>query len=464
MSKILLVEDDSLMVKMYNLKFTHDGFEVDTALDGEQALQKVKNKPDVIVLDIMLPKMSGLVLLKAIKEMNNQQPVVMMSAFGTIDYAVEATRQGASDFLIKPFSNDYLLVVIEKVLNQKRILEENLLLREQLSDRVSFHNLIGKNFKMQKLYDMISTVSGSEATVLITGETGTGKDLVAQAIHYHSLRKDKRFVKVDCSLLTDTLLESELFGHERGAFTHAVQQRIGRFEYAHGGTIFLDEVGEISPTLQVKLLRVLHDRKFERVGSNKTLEVDVRIIAATNKDLQKEISQGKFREDLYYRLNVVQIALPPLRERRDDVPLLTEHFLKKFRKKLNKEIKGFSQEVLTAMMKYDWPGNVRELENIIERSAIMEKGKLISRIDLPNAVVPRKNTPLQVDHIDTSIPFQELKKGLIDHFEREYFKKLLIQCRGNIMRASKCAQMDYKTFYEKMKKHSLRRSDFTAKS
>jgi DNA-binding NtrC family response regulator len=459
---ILVVDDDEIFLFQLEQVLKGSRYEVVTAKDAFEALRLLSlGDFDIVLTDIMLPKMSGFTLLNAIKKVNRQQLIVLMSAFGTIDYAVEATRKGASDFIIKPFSNDYLLVVIERILNQKRVHEENALLREQLSERFSFHNIIGKSAKMQKIYETISAVAATEANILIMGETGTGKDLVAQAIHYQSRRRDRRFVKVDCSMLSDTLLESELFGHERGAFTHAIQQRIGRFEYANGGTIFLDEIAELSPALQVKLLRVLQDRKFERIGSNKTIEVDVRVIAATNRDLNKELSQGKFREDLYHRLNVVQITLPPLRERRDDVCLLARHFLNKSCQKLNKNIRGISQEALNAMMKYDWPGNVRELENTIERAAIMEKGRLISKVDLPGiAESSQKDIPWHGDQIDPSIPFQKLKRGLIDRFEREYLKKLLTECKGNIMKASKFALMDYKTLYEKMKKHGLCRSDF----
>ena len=408
---ILAVDDDEIFLFQLEEVLKNKRYEVTRAKDGFEALNHLSMRDfDIILTDIKLPKMSGLELLKAIKKKNNLQLVVVMSAYGTIDLAVEAIKQGASDFLIKPFSNDYLLMVFEKTLNQKSILEENSTLREQLSERCSFHNIIGKNFKMQKLYDLISTVSRSEATILISGETGTGKDLVAQAIHYQSLRKDKRFVKVDCGMLSDTLLESELFGHEKGAFTHAIRQRIGRFEYADGGTIFLNEVGELSPTLQVKLLRVLQEKKFERIGSNQTIDVDVRIVAATNKDLSREISHGRFREDLYYRINVIELTLPPLRERRDDIPLLARHFLKKYSNKIGKSIKGFSQEALSKMMKYDWPGNVRELEHVIEREVILDKRGMIVNVGLPSLEASPEDALWQGDHFDSGIPFQKLKK------------------------------------------------------
>ena len=462
---ILAVDDDEIFLFQLEQVLKGSQYEVTRAKDAFEALNLLGTRDfDITLTDIKLPRMSGLDLLKAIKEKNDPRLVVVMSAYGTIDLAVEAMKQGASDFLIKPFSNDYLLMVIERTLNQKTLLEENATLREQLGERYSFHNIIGKNFKMQKLYNLISAVSRSEATILITGETGTGKDMVAQAIHYHSLRKEKRFVNVDCSVLSDTLLESELFGHERGAFTHAVKQRIGRFEYADGGTIFLNEIGELSPALQAKLLRVLQEKKFERVGSNKTIEVNVRIIAATNKDLRQEITCGRFREDLYYRLNVIELTLPPLRERRDDIPLLAKLFLKKYSKEAGKSIKGFSQEALAKMMKHEWPGNVRELEHVIEREAILDERGVISEVGLQSNGASRERMSWQGDHLDTSIPFQKLKKALIEGFEQGYLKKILTECRGNVTRACQCSLLDYKTFYEKMKKYGLRRSDFTGRA
>jgi len=311
---------------------------------------------------------------------------------------------------------------------------------------------------MQEVYDLISDVADTDATVLIRGETGTGKELVAKSIHFNSRRKDRVFVSLNCGALPETLLESELFGYEKGAFTGALKQKIGKFEYANGGTIFLDEVTDLSPTTQVKLLRVLQEKVIERVGGNEQLDVDVRIIAATNRDLEEEVEHGNFREDLYYRLNVVPIKLPPLRERKEDIPLLTKHFLAKYTQLLNKDINIISQEVLNEIMAYDWPGNVRQLENLIERAIIMAKENTIYHIDLSDDLRRRKNGLQQ--NLAVELPFKEAKKMVVSGYEKEYFINLLRRCKGNITQSSRISNLDMKTLRRKMKEYGLEKSEF----
>ena len=458
MSRILVVDDEEVFLVQIKETLQLDGHNVLTARDGGEALFRLQeDRFDLVITDIRMPGVDGIQLLGEICKHFPLLPVIMMSGQGTIDLAVSAMKGGAVDFLVKPFSGDHLSIAVEKVLHLKKVEEENRLLREQIGNRLSFHNLIGKNHQMQKIYNTLSIVSPSDSTVLILGETGTGKDLLAHAIHYHSPRKDKPFVKVDCGAISESLLESELFGHEKGAFTNAYYQRIGRFEYAQGGTVFLDEVGEISVRLQMKLLRVLEEKKFERVGSNRTTEVDVRIIAATNRDLSEEVRSGKFRSDLYYRLNVIQIQVPPLRERTDDIPLLVEHFLKKLGKKLGRKIPRISSQALQSLIDYPWPGNIRELENLIEKTLLLQNGDLIELMDLPtiNEINDYKNSRAYLQY-----PFKTAKKMIVEEFERDYFVYLLKCARGNITNASKKSGIDYKSFYETIRLYGIDPHEF----
>lgn len=457
--RILVVDDEEIFLGQIEHILSSNSYPVVLAKDGAQALSKLLVEHiDLIITDFKMPIMGGIELLKHVKEKYPYIPVIMMTAYGTIDLAVSAMKEGAIDFLIKPFSADHLQFIVKRVFNYQRLIEENNMLRQRIEERYSFSsNIIGKDHKMQQIYETISIVASSDTTVLITGETGTGKDLLARAIHSHSNRKDKPFVKVDCSSLSESLLESELFGHEKGAFTNAYRQRIGRFEYANGGTIFLDEIGELSTPLQVKLLRVLEEKKFERVGGNNTIEVDVRIITATNRDVQDDVRQGIFRRDLYYRLNVIHIEVPPLRERVNDIPLLANHFLKEFTKKMGKESKGISPGALKAMMEYPWPGNVRELENVIEKAVLLEKGSVLESVELPEGeeILNTKNGCVYYH-----LPFREAKSRVIEEFERGYLLHLLEMSAGNILKASKNAMMDYKTFYEKIRHHNIDPGEF----
>ena len=453
MSQILVVDDEELFLIQIQEVLQKDGHEVYTARSGMDALDRFRvGGFDLVITDLKMPGMDGLQLLQEIRNHSPKLPVIMMSGQGTIDLAVSAIKEGSSDFLVKPFSWEHLSVVVKRVLYHQKIEEENIHLREQIGGRLSFHNLIGKNHKMQKIYDTLSIVAPSDSTVVILGETGTGKDLIAQAIHYNSLRKDKPFVKVDCGILTENLLESELFGHEKGAFTNAYQRRIGRFEYANGGTIFMDEIGEMPLSLQVKLLRVIEEKRFERLGSNRTIEVEVRIIAATNRDLSEDVKKGNFRRDLFYRLNVIQVGLPPLRERVDDIPLLVQHFLKLYAKKLGRKKPRLAPGVLRSLVCYPWPGNVRELENVIEKTLTLSNEEVIESIDLPENgdFSHQKNGKIYLD-----MPFKSAKKNVVEEFERDYFLHILEWSGGNISMASKRSEMDYKSFYEKMKLYGI---------
>ncbi|MCM8774102.1 MAG: sigma-54 dependent transcriptional regulator, partial [Candidatus Omnitrophica bacterium] len=388
---ILIADDEPLTRKSLYELLRFEGYNVSLANDGEEALQMVKSAPlDLIIADLKMPKVDGLELLKRVKEINPEITVVLITGYGSIETAVEAMKLGAFDYITKPIIDNEIKLVIQRIFEQKRLIEENRALKEKLDGtiRTKFYNIVGRHPKMQKIYNLIEVVAPTNATVLIQGESGTGKQLIAHALHYgNPLRKDRPFVEVSCGALPENLLESELFGHVKGSFTTAIRDRKGRFESANGGTIFLDEIDTFSPKLQVKLLRVLQQGEFERVGDSETIKVDVRVIAATNQDLTKLIKNGMFREDLYYRLNVVPILVPPLRERDEDILLLAEYFLDKYREKIrDKKIESFSSDVKEIFLTYDWPGNVRELENVIERAIILCKGNIIEKEDLPDSM------------------------------------------------------------------------------
>jgi len=384
METLLVVDDEKNYLLVLKELLVDEGYEVLTAQSGANALAILnETELDLVVTDMKMPGMSGLELLEKLKQKDPQLPVVMMTAFGTVEKAVEAMKKGAFDYISKPFDNESLKKTVATALNMWRVIKENRFLSQELKAKFGPSDLIGNSSPIQQVRELIQKVAVTKATVLVTGESGTGKELVARAIHAHSPRRDKPLISVNCSALAETLLESELFGHERGSFTGATSQRKGRFEIADGGTLFLDEVGEMAPSVQVTLLRVLQNREFERVGGNKTIKVDVRLIAASNRDLKEEIPRGTFREDLYYRLNVVHIEVPPLRDRRDDLPLLTRYFLERFSKELNKETPTLSLEAMAVIMDYSWPGNIRELENMLERAVILASGSLIQVEDLP---------------------------------------------------------------------------------
>jgi len=382
--RLLVIDDEDSHRLMLRAVLKEEGYQVTEAADGPEAIRAIEQETfDLILLDLRLQTMDGIETLAEIRKISPLVPVIIMTAYASVKTAVEALKAGATDYLTKPLDIEELKVLIEKSLELYDLRTENIFLKERLGDRFDFSRLIGRSSKMRELFDTLALVAPSDATVLVQGESGTGKELVANAIHQNSLRKNQPFVKISCAALPETLLESELFGHERGAFTGASARREGRFQMAHRGTIFLDEVGEMSPSTQIKLLRVLREKEFEPLGSNQTFKVDVRVIAATNKDLEKETKKGCFREDLFYRLNVVPIVLPPLRERREDIPLLANHFFNFYREKNRKELKAISGKAMDLLVRYHWPGNVRELENTIERAVIIARGELVVPVDLP---------------------------------------------------------------------------------
>ncbi|MEN9578278.1 MAG: hypothetical protein RJA70_1287 [Pseudomonadota bacterium] len=387
--RILVVDDEANARNALAEILRDEDYLVETAADGFKALPKLEDfRPELVLTDLKMPGMDGVELMAKVRAHDPEVGVVIMTAFGAVDTAVQAMRQGAADYLTKPLNADELLLVLARTLERYRLRKETQQLRERLEERFRFENIIGTSPEIHRVFKTVQQVAPSRATVLISGESGTGKELIAAAIHQNSSRKDGPFVKLHCAALAESLLESELFGHERGAFTGADRKREGRFENADGGTLFLDEIGEISPTIQVKLLRVLQERSFERVGGNQTITSDVRVIAATNRDLREMVALGTFREDLFYRLNVVNLHMPPLRERASDVGALAEHFVRKFSQENGKDVSKFSDAALSRLMGYAWPGNVRELENVIERAVVMASGNVIDLEQLPPELVP----------------------------------------------------------------------------
>jgi len=383
--RILVVDDEPNARAALAEILREEGYTVDVAADGFKGLARAEEfGPDLVLTDLKMPGMDGVELLRKLRHHDPELPVVIMTAFGAVETAVSAMREGAADYLTKPLNTDELVVVIERALERMRLRRESADLKNQLAERYKFDNIIGNSPEMQEVFKTVAQVAPSRATVLITGESGTGKELVAAAIHHRSPRREGPFVRLHCAALAETLLESELFGHERGAFTGADRRREGRFEQANGGTLFLDEIGDITPSTQVKLLRVLQERQFERVGGNQTLTVDVRLIAATNRDLRQLVLDGRFREDLYYRLNVINVQLPPLRNRRSDVAALATHFLRRFSRENEKAVERFSDGALARIVAYDWPGNVRELENVVERAVVLADGDAIELHHLPS--------------------------------------------------------------------------------
>ncbi len=429
------------------------GYEVTQADDGATAIEKVKEQSyDLVLMDVRMVKVSGLEALEQIKSFNPAIPVIIMTAYSSVDTAVDALKQGAHDYLTKPLDFDKLKITIARSMEHTRLKEENRLLKESLGKHFDRRNIIGQSPAMVNLLETVAQVAPSEATALITGESGTGKELIAGAIHFNSSRKDGPFVKINCAAITETLLESELFGHEKGAFTGADRRKEGRFYQAHRGSLFLDEVSEMSLTMQVKLLRVLQEREFTRVGGEKTIQVDVRIIAATNKDLPELIGQAEFREDLYYRLNVVDLEIPSLRKRREDVPLLAQHFLQIFAARNHKEIKGFTPQAMDHLIRYDWPGNVRELMNAVERAVVLSRSDYLSEKDFPvisGFKIKNDETISQTPPIngDGTTPLEEVEKATI--------LKTMEASGGNKSEAARRLGITRKTLHKKLKTYGV---------
>lgn len=430
MPGVLIVEDESKLLRLLELSLSEDGFTVYSAPSAEDGLSRLgHNAVDLVITDLKLPGMNGLEFLQAIKRINATLPVIVMTAYGTVETAVEAMKSGASDYVLKPFSLEEIKLIVHKELDIHQLREENRSLREALGQRYTFRNIIAMSSRMQEVLATVSRVAPSNSTVLLGGESGVGKDLIARALHEHSRRASGPFVKINCTAIPENLLESELFGYEKGAFTGAHASKPGKFEMADKGTIFLDEIGDVPPAIQVKLLGVLQERQFDRLGGTKTLKVDVRLVAATNRDLRVALEQGTFREDLYYRLNVVPINIPPLRERKEDIPYLVDYFIKRFAKESGKSIKGITSAGLSLLTSFHWPGNVRELENIIERTVALSSGEMIDAEDIFLDTSRPKATTGQV-------PF--LPEGTsLEQWEDEMIKEALRRTNGNKSQAAR---------------------------
>lgn len=426
--RILVVEDEDKLRRIVELQLQDAGFDVDKAARAEEALPLI-DRADLILTDFKLPGMTGLEMLQIIRRQNTFVPVIVMTAFGTIENAVEAMKAGAADFLPKPFSLDHLTTVVNKALEVRNLREENSRLRNEVDRKYNWDNIVGRSKAMQEIFSAVMRVAPSRATVLLAGESGVGKDLIARAIHHHSPRKDRPFVKINCTALPENLMESELFGYEKGAFTGANFAKAGKFEQADTGTVMLDEIGDVPGNIQVKLLRVLQEREVERLGSNKTLQVDVRVIAATNVDLRAALEEGRFREDLYYRLNVVPIEVPPLRDRKEDIPFLARHFLAKAAAEAGGRVRGITDAALDKMMAYSWPGNVREIENVIERSVVMTTGETLDADDIRLDM----NLRPRVQAGEMTLP-----AGMsLDQYEQELIRDALKRANNNKSQAAR---------------------------
>ena len=447
----ILVVDDDVHARSALAELLRDGgYVVETAADGFKALPKLQElAPDLMLTDLRMPGMDGLDLMRRAKEIDPEIATVVMTSSGDVQTAVGAMRQGASDYLAKPLNMDELMIVLDRALERRRLRRETGHLRARLSQRYRLSGLVGSSSAMQKVYETVLQIAPSRASVIISGESGTGKELIAAAIHEHSPRAGRPFIKLHCAALAETLLESELFGHERGSFTGATGRREGRFHQADGGTLFLDEIGEISPNIQVKLLRFLQEREFERVGGNETIKVDVRIVAATNKDLLARVGEGKFREDLYYRLNVVSIEMPPLRVRPDDIPLLATHFLAKYAAENGKEIPGFSDDALSALVHYAWPGNVRELENAVERAVVVCRENEIRVRDLMPTIASHSTSSGRTADMSPLVPGASMAE-----LERHAILKTLEHVDGSTTRAAEILGISPRTIQYRLREYA----------
>jgi len=452
METILIVDDEKNYLVVLEALLGPEGYEIMTTDDAADALRLIRDSDlDLVITDMKMPGMSGMELLEESKKIRPELPVIMMTAYGTIELAVEAMKKQAYDYITKPFQNEQLKLTIKKALENHRLARENRRLNDALLDRYRFGNIVGKSKPMLKVYDLVSRIAQSRASVLITGPSGTGKELIAKAIHYNSPRKDKPFVSINCGALTETLLESELFGHEKGAFTGAVAMKKGRFEVADGGTLFLDEVGDMPQPLQVKLLRVLQEMEFERVGGTRSIKVDVRVLSASNRNIKEDVEKGLFREDLYYRLNVMNIEVPPLRERIDDIPLLVKHFIEKYREDEGKDKIELSPEAWKALYSYSWPGNVRELENVIERAVVLSSGGKISLEDLPEELV---GAEAEFD-VERLVPPNVPLPKAMEQIEEKLIRRALHQCNNVQAHAAKMLGITKSLIQHKMKKYKI---------
>jgi len=443
-TRILIVDDEEIVRESLSAWLEKDGYTLATAPDGETALERIrKERWSILLVDLKMPGIDGLQVLEEARKLQPEAAAVIMTAYATVDSAVSAMKIGAYDYLVKPFDPEELSLMIQKIVTQQALVRENVLLRKVLKREYHFRDLISKSPAMQAVFDLARTAARSNSTILVLGESGTGKELLARAVHRESPRAQAPFVAVSCAALTETLLESELFGHEKGAFTGAAVRRKGKFEMAQGGTLFLDEIGDISPKLQLDLLRVLEDRTFFRVGGTESISADVRIIAATNRDLPKAVADGSFREDLYYRLNVIPVHLPPLRERLEDLPLLVEHFLEQLGAEMNRRVDEVSTEAMTLLMSHTWPGNVRELRNVLERAVVVAAGRVIEAPDLG-----LRRSPSDVE---------AGAHASLDDVEKHHIARVLQDSGGNISQAARTLGIDRATLYNKMRKYQLRK-------
>jgi two-component system response regulator PilR (NtrC family) len=453
--RILVADDERSIRELLAIVLRRDGYEVILAENGRTALTVLEQEPvDLLISDIKMPDMSGVEVLRAAKQVDQDILGIMITAFASTESAVEALRMGAYDYVSKPFDVDELKIIVRNALERRQLRQENLLLKRALQSSHQFSSIVGRSEAMLAVFKLIETVAPTNSTILVTGESGTGKELVARAIHFNSLRRDRPFVAVNCGALPEQLLESELFGHMRGSFTGASANKKGLVEVADRGTIFLDELGEMSSMMQVKLLRVLQERRFRRVGGTEEVEANIRVIAATNQDLARMVADGRFREDLYYRVNVIQVQLPPLRERQEDIALLASHFLEKFREQMGKNVANISQEAMAYLERYDWPGNIRELENIIERAVALESSAAI----LPDSLPPQlRGLPAKNGQTVTQLPDAGFDlEAHVENMERDYIAQALKRAGGKQSKAAELLGMSFRSFRYYVKKYNLR--------
>ena len=442
---ILIVDDEEIVRESLANWLEEDGYEVEAAENAARALERLPTKDwNLAMVDLKMPGMDGIQLMDEIRKARPDTIVIIMTAYATVDTAVQAMKKGAYDYIVKPFNPEDLSMTIRKIIEHQKLVKENLYLRKELKKQYRLHDMVSKNHKMIEIFELVKTVAKSSSTVLVEGESGTGKELLSRAIHMESPRRDAPFVTVSCAALSESLLESELFGHEKGAFTGADQARSGKIELAKDGTLFLDEIGDISLKLQMDLLRVLEEKEFRRVGGTQLIPVNSRIIAATNRDLKKAIEEEKFREDLYYRLNVISVYLPPLRERKEDVPLLVEHFLERFNIEMGKNVEGIAESAMRLLLDYGWPGNARELRNVIERAMVVTKGRMILDADLSLPQAP-------------GVSLSDTRGKSLSEMEKEHICRILQENRWNIIRSAQVLGIDRVTLYNKIRKYELKK-------
>lgn len=448
MPEILLVDDEKSVRTTLSMFLKKAGYTIEESSNGNDTIERINKKfYDLIITDLKMKPIDGMEVLRKAKEVNPMTEVIVMTAFGTVESGVEAMKLGAYDYILKPFNKDEFLILVSKALEHKHLLTEVEHLQEGLKEKYKFENIVGNSQKMLDVISMVSKVAPMDSTVLISGESGTGKELIANAIHINSKRKNRSFITINCGAIPEHLQESELFGHVRGSFTGAVRDKVGLFQEANGGTLFLDEIGETALSTQVKLLRFLQDGEIRRVGGNESIMVNVRLLVATNKNLEEEIKKSNFREDLFYRINVIPIIMPPLRERKDDVPLLVNHFIDKFRKKTNKKIEGVSQDAIKFLTGHSWPGNVRELENVIERAIILSTHNVITPEDLPDSLYSTKDTLKDSNSFDEECTLEELNK--------KYILKILENYSWNQKKASTILGISTTTLWRKLKSYGI---------